>query len=128
MSFAESKAASVTPPVQGENLWRFTLGTVEYIEIPAAWRGAYLTFKAVGGDANFAFSKSSTGNASSSSSEVSTVASNVVSDINVNNLATLADGERADFDMAATDPHTLKTFIFGGTGTLEVVRSSGPVR
>ncbi len=49
MSALETAAMSVTPPVAGKNTWvRTTVTSQERAEIPAEWRGAYLTIHADG--------------------------------------------------------------------------------
>lgn len=128
-----NKAESVTPPVQGQNLWKLagsSFGAVSYIAIPADWKGAYLTLEAVGDDWSYAFSESPTGNASATATAASTVASNAISAIGANVLKTIKDGQVKNIDMAQLNFHKVKTLILlsaNGAGYLEIERSSGPV-
>jgi hypothetical protein len=57
MSADMNRAASVTPPVVGKNLWVLA-GTASSrsIQIPDEWRGQYLTLHAEGDDFWFSFS------------------------------------------------------------------------
>src|SRR5688500_17044947 len=128
-----SKAETVVPPVQAENLWVFAgsdYAAVSYIAVPEGWKGSYLTFTADGDDWYIVFSTSASGNGSTTKTAKSTVASNAVTALGANCMAKIANGTSRDFDMATVDFHKVKTLILianARAGQLRVENSSRPV-
>lgn len=61
MSNLVNKAASITPPVKGKNLWVLaSSATTQKIEVPASWYKNQITFQADGVDFYIVFGEEST--------------------------------------------------------------------
>lgn len=116
---------SVTPPVQGRNVYPLTVTTSSaFVEVPAAWMGHYITIEARGGNVHHAFKYGSTMTVDETA--VSTVGSNVISAMPANGARTLPDGTTRDYDLRmvkripASDQPTAK-LLFGFKGSANCV-------
>lgn len=129
----ETKAAAVTPPVQGLNVWAFDafdFSTADYVEVPESWKGAILRFHADGED--FAFSFGDDTLTTIDETAKSTVASNVITSLN-DAAFVIDDGDFVDCDMSLVEEKFKARLVIKGiTGTatnlLRVTRMSGYAR
>lgn len=117
----EAKALSVTPPVQGKNLWVLdTSTTSETMDIPGEWARAFITIQADGADVYLAFSANKDAVVDPQSTEDTCIK--------------IPDGQHRSFDMAQlpwTADDAKKIFISlissASGGFIRFHRSSGPV-
>lgn len=129
-----SKAAAITPPVQGQNVWALPANdwsTSDYLEVPEAWRNCILRFEAQGDeDWYFAFG-GDTLTAVSATAE-STVSSNAITAIGSAPWH-LEQNTFVDVDMSLVDERYKKRLaLLSETGTatnlLRISRTSGYVK
>lgn len=131
MSYANN-AAAVTPPVQAKNLWVLAgsdYSTVDYVEVPDAWKGCLLTLEADGDKFYYVFAKAN--NASSSKTGASTVTSNAFTALGDNAMDVIPDGDDNFVNMdLIEDDRDLVLIILSdtGAGQLRIRRSGGPVK
>ena len=129
----QAKAASITPPVQGKNLWVFASSdTSAAIECHPSWNRSFLTIEADGVDVYVAFS--SDPNATVDPTATSTVAGGVITAVDGDECRKIPDGQERDFDLSAlpwTSDDGKKLYLVivssASGGYVRVTRSSGPV-
>lgn len=129
----QAKAASITPPVQGKNLWVFASSdSSTAIECHPSWNRSFLTIEADGVDVYVAFSDDPT--ATADPTATSTVTSGVITAVDGDECRKIPDGQERDFDLSALpwssdDGKKLYLVIVSSAsgGYVRVTRSSGLV-
>ena len=128
-----SKAAAVTPPVEGENTWRLDAADVSpttWVAVPDSWKGAIMRFSAEGEDIYFAFGDVTfTGVVPSAKS---TIAANAIS-AQGSVCWHLEANTSVDIDLSLVDATFVERLgVLASTGTLNnglrITRTSGYVR
>lgn len=130
-----NKAAAVTLPIQGKNLWVYdpSATTSTYIQVPDSWLTGFVSFQADGADFHLAFNvEDSTPTASPSSA--ATVSSNAFTGLGADSVWKVADGETVEFDITQAQVHPgentklyMAVIASDAAGFLRCLRSSGPV-
>lgn len=127
-----TRAAEVTPPVSGQNIWGLDADDVTpavWFAVPDAWKNSYLTFEADGEDFYIVFGDENLSTVSATAK--STYGSNAITAIG-SVAFKVKDGTTKDLDMKLVDPRfKQRCAVVGASGTaanlLRILRSSGPV-
>lgn len=130
---AISKATSITPPVQGKNLWVLPASTAfSAIEVPSDWYRSFLTLEAEGADIYVAFSDDPA--AEVDPAATSTVSGGKITDMGAKAGARIPEGQIRDYDLSMLPFGTGEArkyylaFAANSPGSfLRITRSSGPV-
>lgn len=130
----ETKAAAVTPPVVGKNVWALPAddwSSSDYLTVPDDWKNAILRFEAQG-DEDWYIGFGDITLASVSATAESTVSGNAVTAIGSAPYH-LEANTSVDFDLSLVDPRLVARLgLLAETGTatnlLRITRTSGYVR
>jgi hypothetical protein len=131
MSADMNRAASVTPPVVGKNLWVLA-GTASSrsIQIPDEWRGQYLTLHAEGDDFWFSFSLDA-GATASATDATGVAGSPLVFGAFGTETERVVSGTKCNVDLSmirrkpGEDNIYFNVIATGTAGLLRITRSSG---
>ena len=129
-----SKAAAVTPPVVGQNVWALPANdwsTTNYLTVPDAWKDAIVRFHAVG-DEDWYIGFGDITLAGVTLLNESTVSSNAVTAIG-SCCYQIEKNTYVDFDLTLLDAkHKIRLGLLSETGPatnfLRITRTSGQVR
>jgi hypothetical protein len=128
------KAASISPPVQGKNLWAVAGSTSsQAIKVPESWLRNLVTLEADGADFYISFSTDSS--AAVSETATSTIASGEFTALGATVATKIADGSDKAFDLSqipldrgvAGRSLYLVVKASAAAGYLRIHRSSGNV-